>query len=282
MLSRIHKFQMDVSFDTIHPLYGYLQNLSSPSVRFVPITIGMLSDGMICMSLQILQHIDQLDMMNDHMLIKKKYLELKHLIDTENSLSDHLIIWNLFRDLSTHTEFHQVLCRRLISRKPDDDTISLFLVNMIDIDQFNLIDSKNTTIGWAILFRKYIMDEYASHSNLLIANKTHMTIYDPDINHDMCFIENIESFAHTVGLEFNPTNQICPIQSATDDTYCIFHTIMMIEHIIRSNPLDIDQVIKMIDECETSDQSISRKDVYQKILELENRIIQWVGAKTTP
>jgi len=270
MVSRVYKFQMGISFNTKHPLYSYLEQLSDESNHFSKLTIGMLSNGNICMSLQILQNTSILNNIDDRCIIKKGYLELKNMIDSKK---DNLKIYNLFKDLSMQTEFHQILCSKQMIGELYGGRNTLFLVNQIDLDQFNLTEFEKNT-GEVIPFKKYILDEYSSHSVLLISNLTQMTVYDPDSNEcDEKFLENVERYSRHCGFEFKYYKQINPIQSITNDTYCIFHSIIMIEHIMESKSGDIDQIIQLFKKLDHVDKSFETKDIVDLILKLEYRVL---------
>ncbi len=110
----------------------------------------------------------------------------------------------------------------------------------------------------------FIKEEIPSHSIAIIIKNAKCFIYDPDyINRDIT--SQIKKLLLSVNsnIKYKHIKLTNPIQSITDDNYCIFHCIFLILDAIKMNDETLEQHIKYLDK-QNKDATIG--DIRKKII----------------
>ena len=145
----------------------------------------------------------------------------------DDSLDIYTVI-GLYYYLGTLEWFHIYILKILLSKNNTQNRI-VFGDNLLfkcnELQQFTHTE-----------LRSFFNNGYLSHSVLYMFSPTHMTLYDPDyvVNESDNKIDILEFLLNIV---YCPLNILYPIQEKTDDNYCIFYCINVIEYVNKLNIL---------------------------------------------
>lgn len=115
--------------------------------------------------------------------------------------------------------------------------------------------------------KSFIKEEIPSHCIAFIVRKNKCTMYDPDNTAKKIKIQIKKLLVYiNLNIEFEFINVEHPIQTITDDNYCIFHCIFMIFDMIQ---LKKDTLNDHIKRCNKQNISMTISDVRDKIIELQ-------------
>jgi len=170
-------------------------------------------------------YIDLLKYKNINILIKwiyNRYLILYKWYKYFDVKIDINFILGLYYFLGTLEWFHIYILKLIL--KPNQIVIGDNLL-------FNCTDLQILT---TTELHKFFINEYSSHSTLYLIGNNYITLYDPDyIKHSSD--NKIHILNKLLDIIYYPLLIPVSIQEKTDDNYCIFHCIRIIEYIIKLN-----------------------------------------------
>jgi hypothetical protein len=208
--------------------------------------------------------------------------------ETKKLIEDYGDVFvGVYHFLSNLEWFHMlvtyVMCKDIFSAtkstNPDKYAVIFGERNMIEyefINTYTLTELKN-------LFSS----EYISHSILYIVGNDLIYMYDPDESDDE-ELDPTDAIAYILDFKKNTTQnenkiegqtkmqqdiqlvQLCPVQSLTDDQYCIFHCIWFLLRLIGTfdGEMTLEKFSKFIEHINKINKKTTIKDVRYFIMEL--------------
>lgn len=157
-----------------------------------------------------------------------KYTLLYQWYKLNDDVLDMDNIIGLYYFLGTLEWFHVYILKILLGNNMDTNTnIAIIGDNLL----FNCYELQSLNDAELRIFFK---DKYSSHAVLYLIGSNFITLYDPDYIEDESG-NKIDILESLLNVKYYPFELSIAIQDKTDDTYCIFHCIRILEYINKLN-----------------------------------------------
>jgi hypothetical protein len=182
--------------------------------------------------------------------------------DNAHAYAHAEIIIGVYHFLSQLEWFHMVmttfLCRDTLKKIKDTESLKKYAVIF---GERNLIEYEFIDTYSIDEIRDLFSSCYASHTTLYLIGKDLIYMFDPDESDEE--IDSIDALSYMFDIEKLNIEFHNPIQSVTDDQYCVFHCIMFVLKLIDvlSDRISQKNLIKFINYVDKSNVNTTIYDI---------------------